>query len=276
MLCRSAPGAQGPIGYGSTMPTLARIAVTPVKSLALSHPERASLERDGLPADRLFFLVDARGRPFTGAEHGPLVRIRPIYDAPADRLELRFPDGAVVGGVAGLTGDPIVCDFYGRPVSAHLVEGPWNDALSRSVGAPIRLARCDRAGDGVDVHHVTLVSRASVDEVARRGDHVGGALDARRFRMNLELDGCAPHEEDGWDGSLVRIGAAVLRLYGQVPRCVVTTQSPQTGLKDFDTLKTIAGYRRSEGGRPRLPFGMYAEVERPGTIATGDEVEPLD
>jgi uncharacterized protein YcbX len=271
---RAGPGAQGVIGYRFVMPTLARIAITPVKSMSLAHPERVALGPDGLPSDRRFFLVDAAGRLFTGDTHGPLVRIRPSYDPIGERLELRFPDGAVVGGDAGITGDPIECDFYGRAVPAHVVEGPWSDALSRFTGASVRLARCDRRGDGADVHHVTVVSLASVQELARRGERTG-ELDSRRFRMNLELQGCAPHEEDTWEGALVRVGEAVLRFHGRVPRCVVTTQDPATGLKDFETLKVIAGYRGRDGSGPRLPFGMYAEVERPATIAVGDEVEPL-
>jgi uncharacterized protein YcbX len=93
--------------------------------------------------------------------------------------------------------------------------------------------------------------------------------------MNLELEGCSPHEEDTWTGRQVRVGDAVLRLLGEVPRCVVTTHDPTTGLKDFDTLKVIAGYRSSDGSKPKIPFGMYAEVERPGTVGVGDDVEPL-
>ena len=68
---------------------------------------------------------------------------------------------------------------------------------------------------------------------------------------------------------------ALLRIYGQVPRCVVTTQSPETGLKDFDTLKTIAAYRGVDGGPEGIPFGMYAEVEHPGRVRVGDDVEVL-
>jgi len=259
------------VRYRSDVPTLTRIAVTPVKSLGLAHPERAALGSLGIPEDRRFFLIDAAGRLFTGADLGSLVRIRAAYDARSDRLELRFPDGRGLEGDAGLLGDPVVVDFYGRGVPAHEVEGPWSSAISRFAGAPVRLVRCDRDGDGLDVHHLTLVSRASVEELARRGAH-DAALDPRRFRMNLELDGCAPHEEDGWSGRLLRLGAAVVRVHGPVPRCVVTTQSPQTGEKDFETLKVIAGYRANAFDRVRLPFGVYAEVERPAEVSVGDEV----
>jgi uncharacterized protein len=274
MLFPREPPLKSPSGTVRVVPSLARINVTPVKSLALSHPERTSLGRAGLASDRLFFLVDSGGRVFSGSDHGPLVRVRPTYDALADRLELAFPDGTVIGGDGGLTGDPLQCDFYGRDVAAHLIEGPFGEALSRFAGTTVRVARCDRPGDGTDVHHVTVVSRASVEELSRQGGREG-PLDPRRFRMNFELDGCTPHEEDSWGGRQVRVGEAVLRLLGEVPRCVVTTQDPGTGRKDFDTLKVIARYRAPDGSRPRIPFGMYAEVDRPGAIAVGDEVELL-
>lgn len=244
-----------------------------MKGLALLHPELVRMGPAGLPQDRLFYLVDATGRLFGGSRHGPIVRIVPEFDPADERLELRFPDDAVVAGDASALGEPIETDFYGRPVPGHLVEGPWSDAVSRFAGTPVRLARCDRPGDGADVHHVTIVSRESVEEVARQGEH-DDELDPRRFRMNIEIRGCRPHEEDGWDGRLVRVGEAVIRLRGQVPRCVVTTQSPSTGRKDFETLKVIARYRPPIEGRRGIPFGMYAEVEGPGDVHVGDQVEP--
>ena len=93
--------------------------------------------------------------------------------------------------------------------------------------------------------------------------------------MTFELEGCAAHEEDTWAGRRVRAGTALLRIYGQVPRCVVTTQSPETGLKDFETLKTIASYRQRMIDQTGLPFGMYAEVEHSGRVRVGDRIEVL-
>ena len=98
-------------------------------------------------------------------------------------------------------------------------------------------------------------------------------MDAARFRMTFELEGCSPHEEDTWAGRRLRVGKALLRIYGQVPRCVVTTQSPETGLKDFDTLKVIVSYRPLMRDKNGIPFGMYAEVEQTGRVRVGDPVE---
>jgi len=130
--------------------------------------------------------------------------------------------------------------------------------------------RADRETDGVDVEPLTLVSLASVRDLARRGGRA--ELDAAHFRMNLELEGTTPYEEDGWEGARLRIGGATLSILGQVPRCVVTTQSPATGEKDWDTLTQIAKYRPRIHGDGGLPFGMYAAVLAPGEIAVGDEV----
>ena len=257
------------------MPTVARLCVTPVKSLQLLHPVEVRLEPQGIPGNRLFFLVDGQRRLFGDAQYGPLVRVVPSYAADTEWLELRLPDGSIAAGDASVLGAAIETNFWGRVVPGHLVEGPWSEFLSRFVGATVRLVRCDRPGDGNDEAHVTLVARESVAELARLGGHAG-PLDPGRFRMNLELEGCSPHEEDTWEGRLVRIGGAAVRIHGKVPRCVITTQSSTTGLKDFETLTVIASYRETmrEGGRG-LPFGMYAEVEEPGAVRAGDPVVPL-
>jgi uncharacterized protein YcbX len=253
------------------MPYVLRMNVTPVKSMALSHPEEVELGDVGVAQDRLFYLVDDADRPLTGDRFGLLQTIRPSYDPDRERLALTFPDGSVAEGDAAVFAEGLITDFYGRPVRAHAIPGPWTQPLSEFVGTPVRLARCDQQGDGIDVYHVTLVSNASVAELAARGGHRGD-LDAGRFRMTFELDGCGAHEEDTWAGRRVRVGKALLRIYGQVPRCVVTTQSPETGHKDFETLKTIVSYRPLMHDQKGIPFGMYAEVEHPGRVRVGDRV----
>jgi uncharacterized protein YcbX len=70
----------------------------------------------------------------------------------------------------------------------------------------------------------------------------------------------------------VRFGEAVLRPLGHVGRCAVTTQNPDTGLPDLDTLRTIRGYR--EDGTEPIPFGVYGAVLESGLVRLGDPVEP--
>lgn len=254
-----------------TMPSLARISVTPMKGTAVVHPETTLLTEAGISEDRLFYLVDEWGELFSGSRFGPLVRMHAEVDTTSERLTLRFPDGAEVTAPSDTLGDAEVTNFYGRPVAAHVVEGPFAEAISAFCSKPVRLMRCDSDGDGVDVEPITVVSSASVRDLAERGRHEG-ELDARRFRMNLELDGCEPYEEESWAGRLVQIGDAMIEIGGQVPRCVFTTKSPDTGDKDWDTLTQIAKYRPRIAGGGGLPFGVYARVVKPGPIQVGERV----
>jgi uncharacterized protein YcbX len=255
------------------MPTVARFNVTPVKSTALHHPDEIRIEHHGALGNRELFLLDEDDRLFGGSKLGRLVQIRSDLDPTTDTLRMRFPDGAVAEARAEGTGPPVEVNFWGRPVDARVVPGPWTEHLSRFAGRGLRLARVERPGDGNDVRPITLVSLASVAELSRRGG-ASSPVDAGRFRMTIELDGTEPHEEDTWGGRRIRVGEAVLLVGEPVPRCVVTTLDPATGERDFPTLSVIKGYRRvSEDGD--LPFGMYASVQEPGTARVGDEVSAL-
>jgi uncharacterized protein YcbX len=255
------------------MPTVARLNVTPVKSTALQHPDEIRLEPYGAAGNRDFYFVDQDGRLQGGSKFGPYVMITSEHDPATERLVLRFPDGTVVEGDGSALAEAITTDFYGRSVPAHVLDGPWAEAVSRFVGRPIRLARVDRPGDGADIETVTIVSLASVDELSQQGG-ADARVDPGRFRMLLELDGCAPHEEDSWRGRRLAVADAVIRVGDPVPRCVVTTQDPRTGRRDFPTLSVIKQYRGVADGE--LQFGVYGRVERPGTIRMGDEARLLD
>lgn len=254
------------------MRTVSLLSVTPVKGMALQHPDEIRLEPFGVPDDRRLYLIDEHGRRCSGTRLGRLVQIRPSYDDEAGRLSLELPDGRRVEGTVAL-GEVVTTAFYlGRRVPGRLVEGPWNAALSEFAGRPLRLVRTEQPGDGSDVHPVTLLGEASVADLAR---HAGREpLDARRFRMLVTFAGGSAYEEDTWDGQRVRVGEAIVRVAGAVPRCVVTTQSPDTGRKDLDTLTAITAVR-GLGADGTVDFGVYGQVVEPGRIRLGDPVEPL-
>lgn len=254
------------------MRTVSRLSVTPVKGLALHHPEETTLDEHGVAANRRFYLVREDGRLFSGLQHGPLVRVRAEWDEDADRLSLLFPDGTVVDGEVRL-GEAIHTDFWRRrDVPGRVVEGPWSDALSALASRRLRLVKADVAGAGVDVEPVALVSQESVAELGRQAGRE--AVDGRRFRMLVEIAGCSPHEEDEWSGRRLRLGEALLEVGGPVPRCATTTRDPSTGVRDFDALRAIAAYRGRRNGHD-IDFGVYARVLEPGRVGVGDAVEPL-
>jgi len=252
-----------------------RISISPVKGLALVHPDRVLLERAGVRENRRFHIVDADGRRYNQLRNGALVQIGQEYDDATGRLALRFPDGNTVVAEVAL-GNEITTDFYGRAVTGHLVDGPWSDALSAWAGRPLRLVQSP-PGAAVDRSRgpVSIVSIASLAELGRNHTHQGN-VDGRRFRMLFELDGVEAHEEDEWVGGDVRIGGALVRIQGDVGRCAITTQNPDTGVPDFDTLRTLAAYRQkgvNTAGNKHLPFGVYGEVVEAGTVGLGDPVE---
>ena len=266
------------------MPVVSRLSTTPVKGTALHSPSAVTVTDHGVEDNRRFHLVDARGRLFNGKHHGPLVRIRADYDPETRQLSVAVPGREPVRATTEL-GDPVVTDFYGRPVAGRLLTGPWAEAISGFVGRPLQLVEPEVPGAAVDVHPVTLVSAATVEHL-RSVTPEGGRLDSRRFRMLVELDGCGVHEEDTWAGRRVRIGGTTVRVAGPVPRCVVTNENPDTGVVDFNTLKAVKRYRGELAAQLDTPvahlpdngaviFGMYATVEEPGRIAVDDAVEVL-
>jgi uncharacterized protein YcbX len=253
--------------------TVSRLSTTPVKGLALHHPEHLDVDERHVVGDREFFLVDAAGELISCTEIGDLMRVSASYDAGTGRLELHGPDGVLRSEVV-VHGEPFLTDFYGlRSVEGHVVEG-WDELVSEIGGQPLRLVHGSTGG--FDVAGVTLLGTSSTHDVGARNG--AAAVDGRRFRMNVELDGAAPHDEDTWDGREVRIGEVVLRAGGQVKRCAATTRDPDTGVVDLQTLRMI-GVAKGRQSTPEFGdgfyLGIYADVVAPGRIRLGDEVELL-
>lgn len=257
------------------MPSVSWLSIAPVKGLALARVDEVKLERFGVLENRRFYVLTEEGRFVNGLTRldRSLFEVAATWDSEADTLKLEFPDGRVVEDEVRV-GEPVSTWFYQRAEEGRIVDGPWADALSQFAGKPLRLARTDRPGRAVDRTNggVSLVSDASVDELARQADV--DSVDARRFRMLVGLAGCDPHEEDGWIGRDVHIGEAVVRVHEQVARCAITTQDPDTGRRNLDTLKVIKLYRGVRGAKS-LDFGVYGEVVDPGRVRVGDAVEPL-
>jgi MOSC domain-containing protein len=249
---------------------VAWIAIAPVKSMALSFLSSALVGRDGIAGDRAFAVIDPTGRVVNGTRLGILATIRPTYDPATDHLELAFPDGTVIAGTVERA-EPLEATFTGGTRPARVVIGPWDEALSGWAKAPVRLVAMG-GGDGYDRGPtVTVLSTAALAELAAAGGSED-ALDRRRFRMTFGIDGVPAYAEDRWIGRSVSFGAATVAIAGNVGRCAVTTQDPETGRPSWDTLRVLQQTRGALPTSERLPFGVWAEVEAPGLVAVGDAV----
>jgi MOSC domain-containing protein len=246
--------------------------MAPVKGLRLVSAEAVELDRAGIRGDRRFYLVDEEGALVNAKRAPHLLTVR--AEVEGTRLVLRHPDGSVVEGDVELA-EQVETSFHGRPVTGHVVEGPWGKMLSAVAGKQLRLVRTEREGDGHDrgpAAGASLVSTTSLDALASAAG-VSGRVDVRRFRMTIGVDGVGTHEEDGWLGRRVQVGGAAVVVRGNTGRCAVTTLDPDRGVSDLDTLGAISAYRGDVPTTERLPFGVWCEVVVPGPVAVGDAVE---
>src|SRR5579884_3976537 len=243
--------------------TVTALSITPVKGTRLRNVDSVTVGMDGIRENRRFFLIDDADEMVNSLRLGALQTIVTDYDDAARRLSVRFPDGRVLEDEVRL-GEEVTASFYDEPFPARLVQGEWSKAISEHAGKSLRLVESSNGGavDRGSAGAVTIVSRASVTGLA---DHANApAIDARRFRMLIEVDGVSAHEEDAWVGRTLRVGEAVLR--GRGGRCAITNRDPESGEVTLQTLKILGRYRRDLDTTEPVAFGIYGEVVEPGTI----------
>ncbi len=244
------------------------LSVTPVKAMRLQRVQEIDLRQAGAVGNRRFFVLDERDRMINSKIEGELQTV--LASCSDGRLRLTFPDGRQVEGPVAV-GEPVRARFFSGEVEGRILEGPWAAALSEHVGRELRLVEAEGSVDRGAVGAASLISRASLDRLAAEAGVAD--VDPRRFRMLIEIDGIAAHEEDAWVGQSTRVGEAEILWRGHVGRCLITSRDPDTGVVDLPTLDVLGDYRRGLDTTEPLPFGIYGEVVREGIVRVGDEVE---
>lgn len=221
------------------MSSVAEIWRYPVKSMAGERLESGIVTERGLEGDRRWALIDwspnRAGKWFNIKQHSALMTYRS-----------RLVDGFVE--VVGPDGSSIVLD-------RDLVR-----RFEAESSRPLELR--ELAGGNFDDSHVLIVNLASVEAFALEA---GMAIDHRRFRANLYVDGLEPQEELSWLGRRVRAGDAELEVTSRCERCKVITMDPDTTEATPELLRLLVE-RHDER------FGMYCQVVKPGRVAVGDFV----
>ncbi len=152
--------------------------------------------------------------------------------------------------------------FLGRPCRLVFlppdilrpIEKPFNGA-----GSTVSLS---------DGYPVLVISEASLELL---NTHLPAPVGMDRFRPNLVISGCAPHQEDSW--TRMRIGSVELAVVKPCARCSIVLIDQGSGVSGVEPLKTLASYRRTEG---KVMFGQNALVTKEGTLHTGLPVEVLE
>ncbi|MEO8969654.1 MAG: MOSC N-terminal beta barrel domain-containing protein, partial [Solirubrobacteraceae bacterium] len=230
--------------------TVTRLAVTPVKALRLQAVDAIELVGEGARDNRRFCVIDERGRMLNGKMLGSLQTVVGWFDSVAGELGLRFPDGSSVAAPVA-HGESLEIRFFSHACGARLVPGPWAAALSDHLGRAVRLVEPERGVDRGREGGVSVISQASLTRLAHEAGE--SSVDARRFRMLIEIDGVEAHAEDGWVGRHVRIGSAVVAVNGHVGRCLTTSRDPDSGEVTLPTLDVLGAYRRDLDSTEPLP-----------------------
>lgn len=190
-----------------------------------------------------------------GAKAPELMAITARCDLRAQTVTLSHPK------LKDLTIDPDDKGDSGRLIQWVLPISPKNRAL------PMRLVRAPKRGmTDTDFPSISLINLASHGEVSAR---LGRDISPLRWRGNLLLDGLQPWAERDWIGKTLRIGKAELEIREHIGRCLATTASTQTGIRDADTLDAL------KAGWGHTQMGVYGVVAKTGDIRQGDAIEVL-
>jgi uncharacterized protein len=144
----------------------------------------------------------------------------------------------------------------GEPLVEHLPVGHPHVAklVQMAAGAQAELSLLT-TNDRFDVLPLLVATDGAIRAFGR---------DGRRLRPNIVLGGVEGLAERDWEGTHLKIGEAVIRLDSLRSRCVMTTFHPDTLVQDVEVLRDI---NARFGGK----LALNAAVDRPGTIALGDE-----
>jgi uncharacterized protein YcbX len=230
----------------------------PVKSLQGELLEAAELGSGGIAGDRQWALFDvATGYGLT-ARREPDLLFAAARARPDGGVEIVLPDGTVSSDDAVLSawlGRPIALRSAAQVTERRRYESP-DDNLAE---APRRWHDWEGAAGGA--FHDNADGRLSLVSIGTLG-----SWDRRRFRSNVVLDGAG---EDGLLGVRLRLGSATIAVGALIPRCVMVTRPQPGGIgRDTGVLKTI---HRERGG----DLAVAAQVVEPGTVRTGDALEPV-
>ncbi len=217
----------------------------PVKSLGGERLEQAAVDELGIDGDRAWGLYNPATDTVLTARREPALLF----------LSARIDDGRPV----------ITCDDGSLMTS--------DAELSRWIGSPVEL-RSARSGPGTFENPMDIDNESDWVTWQSSGGtfHDGpskisfvsrdslGEWDARRFRINLILDGSG---EDDLTGD-ISVGSAVLSIRNPIDRCVMIARGQPGIAKDITVLQRVIKERDNK-------IGVGAIITTPGAIKVGDQ-----
>ncbi|GAA1274572.1 MOSC domain-containing protein [Saccharothrix xinjiangensis] len=243
--------------------------VHPIKGLSPQPLTSVALRAGGgVPHDREFALArpDGRYEPgrrvglpkgefYTLVDEHRLAGLETHLDVAADVLTVRVAGHEVLSAHLERDRDEVL-RFFARVLD--LPEGVL-PVPARDGGR--RFTDVSRRGDE-PMNWISLLNLASVRDLAGRAGV--DAIDPRRFRANVLLDGLPAWSELDLADREFTLGGVRLRGTSRTVRCAATEVDPGSGRRDLPVLRLLKQHLGHE------MMGVYARVLSDGVLEVGD------
>lgn len=216
-------------------PYLAKISIFPVKSLdGITLSQVSVLASGALQHDREYALFDQKGRFVNGKRNAKIHLLRSQFDADCQQLSLQ-----VQGTDESVT-------FHLNKERSELEA--W---LSNYFGLPVNIKQNNFTGfpDDTNASGPTIISAATLAEVASWFPDISVEEMRNRIRANIEIDGVPPFWEDRLftkvgDSIQFQIGAVVFAGINPCARCIVPTRDSKTAVATENFQKIFVSKRK--------------------------------
>jgi len=265
------------------MITLSQLIIYPIKSCRGHQVDDWKVERAGLEDDRRMMVVTPEGDFLTQRDLPKLALVTPSISG--GELTLSAPGMDTLSLPIRKTGSTIPVNIWRskrvKAVDQCDVSSEW---FSEHLGTPAHLVHIadgtiriikekfavndDDQTAFADGYPILLASEEGLADLNTR---LETPLPMNSFRPNLVVTGCEPYAEDTW--KRIRVGDVEVAVVKPCARCVVTTIDKETLETSKEPLRTLASYRRWEGG---AIFGQNAIPLSEGMLELGMKVEVLE
>jgi uncharacterized protein YcbX len=254
----------------------------PVKSMLGEELNSSYVTERGLVGDRAYALIDQKTGKVASAKNpkkwGKLFDFRSVFIDPPQVVEnipsvrITFPDGTHIFSDQNNIDYTLskVLDQDVRLMRASLERPSYEEYWPDIDGLAQREKVTDETMPSQTFFDLAVIHLLTTSTINRlRELYPEGRFEVRRFRPNIVIESASGEKdfiENLWMGKKIMIGEdIVLRITGPCTRCVMTTLSQGDLPKDLGILRTIARYNK-------VNAGVYASVQRGGTIRRGDLV----
>ncbi len=239
----------------------------PVKGLTPERLEMVMLQPGAtMPFDRAFAIENGQGRfDPEKPRHLPKISFLMLMrDERLASLDARFDDATETLTILR-DGRQVAKGALGTQIGRQMIEQFMAAYMKQGLrGAPKVVRAPDHSFSDVAAKCLHIVNLASLRELERA---VGRPVDPLRFRANVYIDGVPAWQEFRWLDKDIDAGPVRLSVFKRTVRCEATNVDPASAQRDMAIPQVLL---RTFG---HSDFGVYAKVERGGTLKTGDAIK---